>query len=447
MLDTRKSVRLAILLEMLEEVSRATEPEEAVQAYARRIGKLRPVDAVLAVSVRNMPDGEYKITRKVFADQSGEPRHQLVDPWKNWKALAAQRGGFIGELISTPEPRLIYDLFLKNDPVLGEALAEMGACMAIPVFDSGKVLNWTLQFRRDPAGFTEQELEQNVLTGNLFGAMTKNLVSLDQIQKLNDRLRQQFEEVARVQQSLLPQSLPDVRGLRVATSYLTSEQAGGDYYDFFQMPGGRLGIIVADVSGHGPGAATVMAMLHAMVHAYPGDRNGGGPADVMRFANRQLVRAGMNGSFATAFVGLFDPRTRDLCYSCAGHPPTRVREKGRVGSLEGDSTLPLGITEDMEIPENCVTLRSGQTLVFYTDGITEAFGPTGVVRADGRTAVGGARDMFGIAGLDAAIAQAADDAEADAIIEAIHAAVFEHTGLRTRDDDQTLVVVKVVEEE
>ncbi len=427
-------MRLAILLEMLEDVSRATDPEQAVRAYATRIGKLRPVDAVLAVSVRNMPEGMYKITRRILADPStiGQGPGGMLNPWKDWAMLPGHRGGFIGELIATPEPRLLHDLFLRGDPVLGDAIAEMGSCLAIPVFDGGRVLNWTLQFRRDPRGFTIEELEQNVLTGNLFGSMTRNLVSIEQIRGLNERLRQQFEEVARVQQALLPKQVPGVPGLRIATSYLPSEQAGGDYYDFFELPGGQLGIIMADVSGHGAAAATVMAMLHAMIHAFPGDPQTSGPADLLLHANRQLVSAGMDGSFATAVVMRFDPTTRTLIYANAGHPPPRlIGARAPITSLPGESSLPIGIVDDLRIPESRLQLEPGQALVLYTDGITEAFNDR--------------REMWGIEGLDSVLARVPPPAAADPglLIDRIQSAVAHHTGRHTRDDDQTLVALGI----
>jgi sigma-B regulation protein RsbU (phosphoserine phosphatase) len=430
--DTSRNVRLAILMEMLEDVSRATDPEQAVHAWSRRIGRLRPVAAMLALSQRNLPPGQYKITRKVINEAGLEARHQIVNPWKNWSILPTFTGGFLGELIATPEPRLVQDLFLKNDPVLGDLLSEMGSCVAVPVFDGGRVLNWTLQFRREAQGFTIEDLEQNVLTGNLFGAMTRNLVNLDQIKRLNEKLHQQFDEVARVQQALLPRTVPDVRGLRIATSYLPSEQAGGDYYDFFQLPDGSLGIVIADVSGHGPGAATVMAMLHAMIHAFPGGAGQATPAEVIRHANRQLVSANMDGAFATAVVMRYKPQSRTFVYAIAGHPPPRLISPGHgeVRSLEGEATLPMGIVEDLEIPVNRVTLAPGEGLVLFTDGITEAFNED--------------RDMFGIDGLDRSIAAAAPPREPDTIIDAIHASVYHHTGTRARADDQTVVAMKVV---
>ena len=430
-IDTRQNVRLAILLEMLEDVSRAVEPEDAVRAYGDRIGKLRPLDALLGISQRNVPEGMYKITRRVLSSDGGVPRHEIRDPWRNWDSIEAHTGGFIGGIIARPEPRLIHNLFLKDDPVLGDRLADMGSCLAMPVFDGGRVLNWTLMFRRDARGFTIDELEQNVLTANLFGAMTKNLVSLEQINRLNEKLRQQFEEVARVQRALLPKRIPEVSGLRIAASYLPSQQAGGDYYDFFELPGGRLGVMIADVSGHGPAAATVMAMLHAIIHAFPGGAGAATPAEIVAFVNRQLTSANMDGTFATAIVARFDPATRELRYACAGHPPARrvlpVAGGLRVQALDGEATLPLGIVDELHVPEHRVTLDPGQHVVLYTDGITETFNAR--------------REILGVEGLDRVLEQARAADGPQAVIDTIHAAVLGHAGRHARDDDQTLVVL------
>jgi sigma-B regulation protein RsbU (phosphoserine phosphatase) len=428
--EVPQNLRIAILLEMLEEVSRATEPEQATQAFAARIGKLRPVDGLVSVSVRGLAPGEYKLTRRGrSAEPGGVIKHRVVDPWKNWERLSTHTGGFLGELIAAQEPRLLTNLELRNDPVIGEDFGDMGSCLAIPLFDGGKILNWTFQFKREPQGFTAADLEQQLLQVNLFGSMTKNLVSIEQIKKLNERLNAQFEEVARVQQALLPKANPQIPGLVFATSYLTSEQAGGDYYDFFELAGGKWGILIADVAGHGPGAATVMAMLHAILHAHPGI--GEGPAAVLEYANRRLYAAQMEQSFVTAVFAVYDPATRVLSYARAGHPPPRLKDTrtGELSVLDGDGGVPLGILEEERLVQHEVRLEPGQTVVLYTDGITESFDPE--------------RRMFGTEGLDAALTRCTG--EPDCVVDSVHRALFEHTGSRTRADDQTLVVFKVVE--
>ncbi len=429
---------MAILMEMLSEVSQASTPNDAVAAFASKMWKYRRIELLLAVSVRNLPEGQYKITRRsrVVPGPNGyEQERDLGNPWRQWDSLPTHTGGFIGEVLAAGKPRLFHHIDLDHDPVIGDEMRkgeQMRCSLAFPSFDSGRLLNWTFYFKPQPESLTMDDLETALLIGNLFGSMTRGMVALEENRRLTERLNKQFEEVARVQQALLPKRYPEVPGVNFATSYLTSEQAGGDYYDFFEPQNGKLGIVVADVSGHGPGAATVMAMLHAMLHAYPDDSGEATPADVMRWANERLVDASLDGSFVTAFVGLFDPRTRMLVYANAGHPPPRIKDRrsGTVASLDGESSFPLGITNDMEMPNNRVQLEAGQTLVFYTDGITEAFNQRS--------------EMFGIEGLDAALIQCSG--KADCVVDSVHKGLFAHTGALTRADDQTLLVMELTDQ-
>lgn len=418
-------------MEMLEEVSRAADPQEAVLAFGSKIRKLRPMDLFLSVSVRGLPRGAYKITRR-FEAEADETTGPASGPWREWDAIPTQTGGFLGDLVLSPEPVLIHGLKVTGDPVLGEELASMGSCLAVPIFDGGQVRSWNVGFRREPEGFTPVDLEENLLSGNLFGAMTRNLISLKQIRSLNEKLGRQFEEVALIQRRLLPDGLPGVDGAMLGVSYLTSEQAGGDYYDFFELPGGKLGILIADVAGHGPPAATVMAMLHAILHCYPG-LHAPEPSAVLKFANDRLCASRMDGTFVTAVFAVYDPRTRELTHASAGHPSPRLIDTNSrtVRSLKSDGGPPIGIAPDFVCRSGREVLAPGQSLVLYTDGVIEAFDS--------------AREMFGDERLDAALSALDPGADPGAVIDAVHRAVFAHTGRLSREDDQTLVVLTVRE--
>lgn len=421
------SQRLHILGELLRETSRARSPAELLKAFGARYRQIRQMDLHIAVSVRGLLPGQYKITRRARGDRSAsESNYHTVDPWRDWDSIPVHTGGLIGRAIQKPEAQLFTDLDLRDDPALADESAGLGSCAAIPLFDSGEAMNWAFTFRREKQGFTEEELEQSFLVSNLVGTATSNLLALTRNEQLTGQLRQQFEEVARVQQTLLPRRLPAIPGLSMATSYLTSDQAGGDYYDFFALPEGRWAILIADVSGHGPAAATVMAMLHAILHGYEGQRTG--PEDILEYANRRLVRAQLEGMFVTAFLAVYDPQTRELAYARSGHNPPRLRRRsGHVVQIDSDGVPPLGLFDDGYRPaRETLALEPGETLILYTDGITEAFNHR--------------REMFGTAGLDAAIA--VSDGSPDGVIEAIHGLLFEHTQERTRSDDQTIVVLR-----
>jgi sigma-B regulation protein RsbU (phosphoserine phosphatase) len=196
------------------------------------------------------------------------------------------------------------------------------------------------------------------------------------------------------------------------------------------MPDGRLGVLVADVSGHGAGAATIMAMMRAILHCYSG--GDGSASSVLRFVNQRLLGSRLEGNFVTAFFGVYDPAKARLNYASAGHNPPRLytAATGSIRGIEDAATLPLGISDDMDVWSEDVQLSPGDAIVLYTDGITEAFS------GDGQ------RQMFGVEKLDEAIRTTAG--RPDDIVESIHRSLFAHTQSRTRADDQTLVAMQYV---
>ncbi|MEM1330754.1 MAG: PP2C family protein-serine/threonine phosphatase [Planctomycetota bacterium] len=428
--DTTTRPTIALLREILEQLSRETEPAGAVARFGRRFRDFRPVDSFLSVSRRGLGPGEYKITRRFTPETVSEaPDGDLPNPWRDWDSLPTHTGGFIGDVLEVDEPQLFQELDVRDDPVLGNTLADLGSCTVVPVYDNGESLNWAFRFMRDPYGYDLEDLENDLLTINLFGGITRNLVTLKRERELNERLNQQLMQIASIQRSLLPERLPKIPGLGLATSYLTSDEAGGDYYDFFPFPCGSWGILIADVSGHGPAAATVMAMLRAILHCYPGEDFS--PDSVMQFANERLSQSNLDGSFVTAFFAIYDPRKATLTFSRCGHNPPRVyrASTGKVESLEGDGTPPLGILPDIPARAAAMKLDPGDAVILYTDGITEAFDS--------------GDEMFGVPRMDMAIERAGAEhgANPDAMVEAIHADLYAHTGSFTRDDDQTLVVL------
>ena len=186
------------------------------------------------------------------------------------------------------------------------------------------------------------------------------------------------------------------------------------------------GILIADASGHGPAAAVIMAIVHAILHAYP--REPKGPSEILAHVNKHLIQKRITGSFMTAFLGFYDPRTQVFTYANAGHPPALLKSPGgTVTELDEVDGFPLGIVDDATYNEASVQLNPGQTVVLYTDGISEA------VNAKGQ--------MFGISGLKHSIIRCSG--EPDCVAENALVALRKHeAGVRPRDD-QTLLAFQV----
>lgn len=414
--------RLDVIVATMREMSRQTDPQAMVRAYGARIREILPADRFLAMSRRDLPFPKYRITR--FSGWTEE-----INPWKEKDRLPVLEGGILGELLYGDIPRLLDDVEVPPDDPAAAYLEGQRSLMAIPHYSGGIGQNMTVLMRSAPDAFDHEEFPEHVWMSNLFGRATQNLVLADELKRAYQIVERELKVVADIQRSLLPKTIPTIPGLGLAAYYQTSQWAGGDYYDFFPLPDGRWGILIADVSGHGTPAAVMMAITHSIAHAVPGPPDP--PASMLNHVNRQLAThyTADNETFVTAFYGTYDPARRELTYACAGHNPPRLKrcEDGSVISLDSVGNLPLGLFPEQEYEQSTQTLRPGDQIVFYTDGITDATNPTG--------------SMFGMGRLDEALANCHLDA--DGLIEAVLEALQDFTDGEPAADDRTLLVAKV----
>jgi hypothetical protein len=194
------------------------------------------------------------------------------------------------------------------------------------------------------------------------------LLALELVDRI--RVRDELEVARALQLELLPRSTPGLPGYRVAHSYRTANEVGGDYYDFLPLPDGRFAIVIGDASGHGMASGLLMAIANATLKlALDLDP---APDKVIVLLNRVMCRTGNRRSFMTLFYGVLTPATGRLEYVCAGHPfPLLRRADGSVIEL-GHGGLPLGIRADLEINPEAVTIDPNDVLALYTDGLPEA---------------------------------------------------------------------------
>ena len=433
--DTSGNTRIPVLMEMVGALSRADKPQTVLREFAKGLNKLQRNDGFVSISTRDLAPGEYRITR--LLTDGGPDRIDATDPWHNRQDIPIHRGGFIGEIIRQAYPELIHHLKVTNDPVIGDALAPFGSLIAVPLFDNGEPLNWSISLRREPEGFTVENLEDAILRNNLVGSTVRNVLAAEEIAKAHDTIRREVHRIADIQRALLPETMPEIKDLSIAASYETFDSAGGDYYDFLPLgrrsdgspdPDAPWCLLIADASGHGPAAAVVMAMLHAILHAYPYIAES--PGHVLQHANDQLCSKRIEGTFVTAFMAIYHPTTRALTYARAGHNPPLIKNCGSGGSvrrLEDVGGVPLGVMPNVEYQDATTTIQAGQSLVLYTDGITEAMNPNG--------------RMFGIEGIEQSLVTCTG--EPQCVVGSIGTALREHEAGVRPSDDQTLVVARV----
>lgn len=414
--------RLREYLKLVRELSLQRSANDLLNAYRARVQFVVSFDHSVSLSRMALAGPRTRITRSTRWQES-------INPWKERDKLPLIDSGLFVRLMDAGVPVKMDQIEVEPDDPAAAYLDGMNSLLASPIFHDGVPSHMVIVLRSEPASFTLEELSTFVLTSNLVGHTTSQLVLADQLRAAYAALDREFRIVGEIQRQLLPAQVPAIPGVGIATHYETSTRAGGDYYDFFPHQDGLWGILIADVSGHGTPAAVVMAMMHALMNAplHTCPRNVESPTDVLTNLNARLIRSLRPAQFATAFYGLLDPRSRTLRYASAGHnPPRRLRRAdGSIVALESESGLPLAINDDFHCDETLLQLDPGDRLLLYTDGVTETFNPQG--------------DMFGTQRLDASLRTCR--ATADSVVECVKSSMHNFAAGLPPADDRTLVAL------
>jgi serine phosphatase RsbU (regulator of sigma subunit) len=188
----------------------------------------------------------------------------------------------------------------------------------------------------------------------------------------HEKMTKDLKKARQVQESLLPESIPVLPGWGLAVVLKPAGETSGDFYDFVALPDGKMGITIADVTDKGTSAALYMALSRSLWRAfavvYP-DK----PEQTMEMTNRRILADTHGGLFITLFYAILDPHTGDFCYCSAGHHPAYL-VRSTDGSIEelARTGIPLGVLEETTWSQQKIYIEQGDTLVLYTDGMTDA---------------------------------------------------------------------------
>ena len=240
-------------------------------------------------------------------------------------------------------------------------------------------------------------------------------------------IRRELGVAARMQESILPTDFPTDPRYEIHATMTPALEVGGDFYDFFKLEDGRMGIVMADVSGKGVPAALFMMVSRTLMKGTAiGEAD---PAKALAEVNRLLVESNEESMFVTLFYASFDPAEGRMEFANGGHNlPYVVKHNGEVHQIDCDSGVVLAVLPGFEFPGGTLELEPGDVVFFYTDGITEAMNEDGEEFGDDALA-----DMLGeVAGRDAAT-----------ISERVVEAVRLHAGEAPQSDDITCLCLRV----
>lgn len=236
--------------------------------------------------------------------------------------------------------------------------------------------------------FDQGELRVRLRAGERIIELERSLAQRNaQLQEANQRMTRDLEAAARVQQSLLPSTMPEVSEAHFAWHYRPCDELAGDFLNVFRLGERHVGMYVADVSGHGVAASLLSVSISRVMtpHASAsslllkpdaqGDHQVIPPAEVVAELNRRFPMEECGDRYFTIVYGVLDLETGEFRYASAGHPPVVLARPDRAPEVREVASLAVGWVPDVEYDEHSIQLASGDRLLLYTDGIPEAMSP------------------------------------------------------------------------
>jgi serine phosphatase RsbU (regulator of sigma subunit)/predicted ester cyclase len=255
------------------------------------------------------------------------------------------------------------------------------------------------------------------------GAMAR-LVHQAQERLERERLEHELRVARRIQQASLPKEVPELAGWQIAHHYQPAREVGGDFYDFLELGDGHLGLVVGDATGKGMPAALVMSTTLGMLRAVAPSLDS--PGEVLRRINEALSAHIPPSTFVTCFYAILEPESGRLLYANAGHNLPCRRHDGQADELRARG-MPLGLIPGMAYEEKEAMLETGDSVLFYSDGLVEAHDPQ-------------RREMFGFPRLREFVGRHGEEGvPVDFLMEELYSFVGENW---EQEDDITLLTLQ-----
>ncbi|MGI8907434.1 MAG: SpoIIE family protein phosphatase [Candidatus Sumerlaeaceae bacterium] len=315
--------------------------------------------------------------------------------------------------------------FSANDSVV---MGRIRSVICAPLVSKGEVLGVLYVDSQEPGTIYYTNDELDLITG-IANQAAMAIVNARLHQQAIERQKLERElEIARgIQMNLLPREYPYIPGVEFAAMSLPARHVGGDYYDFIAMADNRLGLVVADVSGKGVAAAILTTSIRASLRVEAMQAGDAPVEEIVAAVNEWTCRDATNNMFATMLLAIYNHQKRELSYTNAGHCfPLLFRAGGEIETLQTGGCF-LGIMDIVEYESATVKVETGDTLVMYTDGVTDAHNVH--------------KQLFGQERL-VDIIRSNLSLPVYELRDEIHEATLEFRGRQEQFDDLTIVVVK-----
>jgi sigma-B regulation protein RsbU (phosphoserine phosphatase) len=333
-----------------------------------------------------------------------------------------------GWVLKNQKPLMVENLSRdERFRVSDEEAKQIRTVLCVPIWCRARIIGLLMMINKkteDP--FNANDLRLLSIIASQSGQLIRNSqLQAESVEK--QRMEQELIVSRRIQMGLIPQNVPEHPSLEMASFFNPAEEVGGDYYDYFTLQDEKLGVVIADVSGHGPPAAMMMTMvkgiLHSIVLSFKSAKEA--IAEINTILNRIMPR----NIFITMMFLVFDSKKKELLFSNAGHNPLYLyKNKSRSGEMIHLPGCALNLSPASTFQEKIIPLYSGDFIFIYTDGVTEA--------------VNEKLEMFEAKRL-AQILKDVPDRPAVEIVEEVRHRLSEFTGQQAQADDIAMIAIKI----
>ena len=406
-------------------------------------GNLAAVDEFMAPdyvehpSVPGLPPGPEGLKQTLAAYRTASPdlQNSLDDIFVEGDRVALRwsaSGTHLGDWLGTPPTGNHFTMSGISILRIAEGKAVEG-WNSVQVNPTDEEVRWLTEGEERPRRTSDDipAPEREDPSPSFWGVLTRNLTWRSRVEEAREqeRIEQELQVARRIQHASLPEVVPEPEGWEITPFYQPAREVGGDFYDFFELEDGRLGVVVGDATGKGVPAALVGSATSSMLRAVARSLGTSSPGEVLAQVNATLLARIPSNTFVTCFYAIVEPRSGGLRYANAGHDPPYLRRRRRGEDAEELRTrgMPLGLMPAMSYEEKATSLSEGESVLFYSDGLVEAHDPKG--------------EMFGFPRLRRLVAEHAgeDGSLVDLLMEELRS--FTGDGWE-QEDDITLVTLQ-----
>ena len=328
---------------------------------------------IAVINSLNLDDNYFQISN--YCHPNSQPIYKVAEILNRSNEQRIFCGEFIVQWQKMSKPIHVYKEHCAE--LFQDELIHYDSVLVLPILLDAKVERWVLILAAENDSHNLDLSKLNLLVNFAVSSLARS-EEKKKLQEITNWREQELSEISRLQHLLLPAEDLSIPGIELAFKFKVYKEAGGDYFDVTSLSKNKtegeshkFGVMIADVTGHGPSAAVEAAMFDAILRTFKPEGNNTKPAQVIEYVNTHFFTRKNRGKFITAIAMSYDPETKTLCYACAGHPYGFIKRGDSLIKLDQGQDIPIGVLKEYEWSNHEIQMQHHDIIFLYTDVVLE----------------------------------------------------------------------------